>query len=102
MMFFHHENPHEATNGFVKAVILQIFSKFSNVKFSPHCVPDRILPRFNILFYPYSTPLTVASEKGQLEIVKCLIQNGALINLKMELDGSTSLHYATNYGKYKL
>ena len=39
MMFFHHENPHEATNGFVKAVTLQIFSKFSNVKFSPHCVP---------------------------------------------------------------
>ena len=37
MMFFHHENPHEATNGFVKAVTLQIFSKFSNVKFSPHC-----------------------------------------------------------------
>ena len=43
MMFFHHENPHEATNGFVKAVTLQIFSKFSNVKFSPHCVPIFVL-----------------------------------------------------------
>ena len=38
MMFFHHENPHEASNGFVKAVTPQRFSKFSNVKFSPLCV----------------------------------------------------------------
>ena len=37
MMFFHHENPHEASNGFVKAVTPQRFSKFSNVKFSPLC-----------------------------------------------------------------
>ena len=37
-MFFHHENPNEASNGFVKAVTLQRFSKFSNVKFSPLCV----------------------------------------------------------------
>ena len=41
MMFFHHENPHEATNGFVKAITLQIFSKFSNVKFSLHCAMFR-------------------------------------------------------------
>ena len=45
-MFFHHENPHEATNGFVKAVTLQIFSKFSNVKFSPHCDMLRIFHKF--------------------------------------------------------
>ena len=37
MMFFHHENPNEASNGVVKAVTLQRFSKFSNIKFSPLC-----------------------------------------------------------------
>ena len=45
MMFFHHENPHEASNGFVKAVTPQRFSKFSNVKFSPLCVKIALLKK---------------------------------------------------------
>ena len=51
MMFFHHENPHEATNGFVKAVTLHIFSKFSNVKFSPHCVFGSVGTKISRFFF---------------------------------------------------
>lgn len=35
---------------------------------------------------------------GNIEIVKCLIENGANINAK-DKSGSTALHYASEYGK---
>ena len=39
-MFFHHENPHEASHGFVKALTLQIFKIFKRQILTSLCWQD--------------------------------------------------------------
>jgi len=47
------------------------------------------------------TPLHFAADNNQLEMVKILLKNGALINAKNE-NGSTALHHAVYHDNAEL
>lgn len=46
--------------------------------------------------YPYYSPLMVAAENGNKEMVNILLQKGANINYKSEMDGITALNVTNN------
>ena len=48
-----------------------------------------------------STALHIACQEGRLEIVKCLIENGAMVNAK-EYNGSTPLLIAAHEGRLEI
>eukprot|EP00834_Sanchytrium_tribonematis_P003044 NODE_108_length_18904_cov_0.654826.p2 type:complete len:616 gc:universal NODE_108_length_18904_cov_0.654826:7382-9229(+) len=70
-----------------------------------HEILDEIQPDTNWLInssdYDGRTPLHVTCTKGNLEVVKILLENGALVHLK-DIFGHTPLFYAIRYQHYKI
>ena len=48
------------------------------------------------------TPLHLAASKGQIKVIRCLIENGANVNVTQETTGSTPLHRAASNGQVEV